>query len=83
MKRKIAAGLAVVAVVAGVGWTLANHSETSAGLENVRLIERSERSNPGPTDELAGIRIRLSPSDSDGQMRAKESDVPHIALATE
>jgi len=83
MKRRIAAGLSIIAVVAGVGWKLAGHRENSAGLQDIRLIQRSERSNPGPTDELAGIRIRLSPSDFDDQIQSKDSAVPRIPVTAE
>jgi hypothetical protein len=83
MKRKIAAGLAILGVVAGVGWKLARHSETSVGLQDIRLIQRSEHSQPGPTDALAGIRIRLSPGDFDDQVRATAHPVPSIALTAE
>jgi len=83
MKRQIAAGLSILAVVAGVGWKLASHPETSVRLQDVKLIHRSERSNPGPSDALAGIRIRLSPSDFDDQIGAKRGYVPKIAVAAE
>jgi hypothetical protein len=83
MKRKIAAAVSVLAVVAGVGWKLASHPETSARLQDIRLDQRSERSQPGPNDALAGIRIRLSPADVGYQVRTTDSKVPHIALATE
>lgn len=83
MKRHIMAGLSILAVMASIGWRLASHPETSAPLQDVRLIERSERSHPGSTKALAGIRIRLSPSDFDGEIRATAREVPKIALATE
>jgi hypothetical protein len=83
MKRKITAALAIVATVVGVGWKLASQHETSAGLHDVSLIESSERSNPGPTEALAGIRIRLSPSDFDAQISAAAHQVPQIAVAAE
>jgi hypothetical protein len=83
MKRQIAAGLSVLAVVAGVGWKLASHPETSTRLQDVKLIQHSEHSNPGPTDALAGIRIRLSPSDFDDQIGAKDRDVPKVAVTSE
>ena len=63
MKRYIAAVLSILAVAAGVGWKLASHPETSAGLQEISLIQHSEHSHPGPTNALAGIRIRFSPSD--------------------
>jgi hypothetical protein len=83
MKRQIAAGASILAVVAGVGWKLASHPETSVKLQDVSLIQRSEHSHPGPTDALAGIRIRLSPSDFDDAIRAKAHHVPQIGLAAE
>jgi hypothetical protein len=79
----MAAGVSILAVVAGVGWKLASHPETSARLQEVRLIQRSEHSHPGPTDALAGIRIRLSPSDFDDAIKAKAHQVPQIGLAAE
>lgn len=83
MKRHITAGLSILAVVGSMGWKLASHPETSAGLQDIRLIQRSERSHPGPTKALAGIRIRLSPSDFDGEIRATAHEVPQVSLATE
>ena len=83
MKRQITAGLAILAVVVSMGWKLASHPETSAGLQQIRLIQRSEHSSPGPTRALAGIRIRLSPSDFDGEIRATAQEVPQIATTAE
>ncbi len=83
MKRHIAAGLSILAVVAGMGWQLASHPETSAGLQDVRVVQRSEHSQPGATKTLAAIRIRLSPSDFDGEIRATAQQVPQIAVAAE
>jgi hypothetical protein len=83
MKRRIAAGLSILAVAATVGWKLARHPETSAGLQEVRLKQHSERSHPGPTDKLAGIRIRLSPRDSSDEIRATNHNVPQVSLAIE
>ena len=83
MKRQIAAGVAILAVVAGVGWKLASHPETSAKLQDVNLIQHSEHSHPGPTDALSGIRIRLSPSDFDDALQAQAHQVPTIALTAE
>ena len=77
MKRHIAAALSVVAVAAGVGWMLASHPDTSAGLQEVSLSQHSEHSQPGPTKALAGIRIRLSGSD----IRATDHNVPKITVA--
>jgi hypothetical protein len=79
VKRHIAAGLSILAVVAGVGWKLASHSENSAGLQEVSLRQRSEHSRPGPANALAGIRIRLSGS----EIRATDHQVPQISLAAE
>jgi hypothetical protein len=83
MKRHIAAGLSIVAVVASVGWKLATHPATSAGLQDISLIQGSEHSRPGPTDALAGIRIRLSPSDFGYQITASANKVPQISQSAE
>lgn len=83
MKRQIAAGVAILAVVAGVGWKLARQPESSTTLHDIRLIQRSEHSHPGPSDALAGIRIRLSPSDFNDAIRAKAHGVPQIAVTAE
>ena len=83
MKRHIAAGLSIIAVVVGVGWRLAGHPATSTELEDIRLIQRSEHSHPGPSDTLAGIRIRLSPSDFGNEITVPAREVPQIALAAE
>jgi len=83
MKRRIIAGISVFAVVASVGWKLASHPETSAGLQDVSLIERSEHSHPGPNNALAGIRIRLSPSDFSSEISATAHEVPQISLTAE
>jgi hypothetical protein len=83
MKRHIAAGLSILAVVAGVGWKLASHPETSAGLQEIRLNQHSEHSHPGPTNALAGIRIRLSGSDFGYAIKATDHKVPQISLAAE
>jgi hypothetical protein len=79
VRRHIVAGLSILAVAAGVGWKLASHPETSAGLDEVRLSQHSEHSQPGPTKTLAGIRIRLSGS----EIRVADHKVPQIALAAE
>jgi hypothetical protein len=83
MRRQIAAAVSILTVVAGVGWKLASHPETAARLQDIRLIQHSEHSHPGPTDALAGIRIRLSPSDFDDEIRAKAQQVPKIAVVAE
>jgi hypothetical protein len=83
MKRRITAGLSILTVVASMGWTFANHPETSAGLRDISVVRHSEHSHPSSTKALAGIRIRLSPSDFDGEIRATAHEVPQIALAAE
>jgi len=83
MKRHIAAGLSILAVVVGVGWKLASHPETSAGLQEVSLKQSSEHSRPGPANALAGIRIRLSGSDLGYGIKAADHKVPQISLAAE
>jgi hypothetical protein len=83
MKRHIAAGLSIVAVVAAVGWKLASHPATSAALQDISLIQGSEHSRPGPTNALAGLRIRLSPSDFGYEIRATSHNVPPISQAAE
>jgi hypothetical protein len=83
MKRHMAAGVAILAVVAGVGWKIASHPETSARLQDISVVQRSEHSHPGPTEVLAGLRIRLSPSNYNDAIRAKAHRVPQIAVAPE
>jgi hypothetical protein len=83
MKRHIAAGLAILAVAAGVGWKLASHPETSTGLQEVRLNQHSEHSRPGPTTALAGIRFRLSGSDFGYAVKATDHKVPEVPLAAD
>lgn len=83
MKRHIAAGLSIIAVMAGVGWKLASRPATSTELKDIRLIQRSEHSHPGPTEQLAGIRIRISPSDFRCDLTAPASEVPRISVAAE
>jgi hypothetical protein len=83
MKRHIAAGLSILAVAAGVGWKLASHPDTSAGLQEISLKLHSEHSHPGPTNALAGIRIRLMPRDPSYEVRSTDHRVPQISLAAE
>jgi hypothetical protein len=83
MKRHVAAGLSIVAVVVGVGWKLAGLPATSTKLEDIRLLQRSEHSHSGPSGALAGIRIRLSPSDFGYEIAAPAREVPRISLAAE
>jgi hypothetical protein len=78
MKRQIAAGLSILAVMAGVGWRLASRAETAAALQEISLQQHSEHSHPGPEKALAGIRIRLSGS----EIRSTDHLVPRISLAT-
>jgi hypothetical protein len=81
MTRRIAAGLSILAVVVGVGWKLSTRPETSARLEDISLIQHSEHSHPGPDRTLAGIRIRLTPSDYAFEIRG--SEIPEISLVAE
>lgn len=84
MKRQIAAALSILAVAAGVGWALASHPETSAGLQEVSLSQHSEHSHPGTTTTLVGIRIRLSGSDVNAAIRAAtDAKVPQIAMVAD
>jgi hypothetical protein len=83
MKRHIAAGLSIIAVVVGVGWKLTSRPATPTKLGDVRLIERSEHSHPGPSDALAGIRIRISPSDFGYDITVPAREVPRVSLAAE
>lgn len=80
MKRQLAAGAAILAVVAGVGTKLATQPETATSLEDVRLVQHSEHAHPGPTRALAGIRIRLSPNDFDDAVMASAHQVPNVAV---
>ena len=82
MKRRIVAVLSIFAVTASVGWRLASHPETSTGLQDISLIQGSEHSQPGPTDALAGIRIRLSPS-NDYAVKTASHEVPQISMVAE
>lgn len=81
MKRYVIAALSIFAAAASMGWTLASHPETSVGLQEISLIQHSEYSQPGPTNALAGIRIRLSPSDFGYDIGATADAVPQISLA--
>jgi hypothetical protein len=83
MKRHIAAGLAIVGAAFGVGWKLSSRPATSTHLGDIRLIQRSEHSHPGPSDALAGIRIRLSPSDFGDEIKVPARAVPRISVAAE
>jgi hypothetical protein len=83
MKRHFIAGLSIFTVAGVVSWKLASHPEASVGLQDVSVIQGSEHTHPGPTNELAGIRIRLSPSDFGLEITAPASAVPQITLASE
>jgi hypothetical protein len=50
-------------------------------LQEISLIQNSEHSQPGPTNALAGVRIRFSPSDFGYDIGATADAVPHISLA--
>ena len=81
MKRYILIALLIFAAAATVGWKLASYPETSVELQEIILIQNSEHSQPGPTKELAGIRIRLSPSDFGYDIAATADAVPQICMA--
>ena len=83
MKRSILAVLSVLAVATGVGWKVARHPETSTKLDEIRLKQQSEHSQPEFNNALAGIRIRISPSDFGYELRAPAEKVPQISLAVE
>jgi hypothetical protein len=83
MKRSIVAVLSVLAVAAGVGWKVASHPETSARLQDIRLEQQSEHSQPRVNKALAGIRIRIAPNDVGDAVRAPAGNVPQISLAVE
>jgi hypothetical protein len=80
MKRYIAAVLSILGVAAGVGWKLANHPGTSLGLHEVSLKKNSERSLP--SDAVARLRIRVSPSELGYELQVVSPDkVPQVSLA--
>ena len=80
MKRVVIIVLSIFATAATVGWTLASHPENSAELQELSLIQNSEHSEPGPTNALAGIRIRISPSDFGYDIGATADAVPQIRI---
>lgn len=82
MKREFIAGLSIFTVASVVSWKLASHPEASVGLQDVSVIQGSEHTHPGPTQELAGIRIRLSPSDFSLDVTVPLHAVPQITLAS-
>src|SRR6478736_1855031 len=77
MKRYIAAVLSIL----GVAWKLASHPETSLGLHDVSLKKNSERSLP--SNAVARMRVRVSPSDLDDELRVSPDKVPQVSLAAE
>jgi len=79
MKRYIAAVLSILGVAAGVGWKLASHQETSLGLHDVSLKKNSERSLP--SNAVARLRVRVSPSDPGDELRVSPDKVPQVSLA--
>jgi hypothetical protein len=81
MKRYVMVAFSIFAAAATVGWKLASHPETSVELQEISLIQDSEHSQPGPTNALAGIRIRISPSDFGYDIGATADAVPQISLA--
>jgi hypothetical protein len=80
MKRHLAAGLSILAVAASVGWKLASHPETSAGLQEISLNQHSEHSHPGSTNALARVRVRISDF---GYEIGTAHNVPQISVAAE
>ena len=81
MKRYIAAVLSILGVAAGVGWKLASNPETSLGLHEVSLKKNSERSLP--SNAVARMRVRVSPSDLGDELRVSSDKVPQVSLAAE
>jgi len=80
MKRYVVIALSIFAAAATVGWKVASHPGTSVELQEVSLIQNSEHSQPGPTNTLAGIRIRISPSDFGYDIGATGDAVPQIRV---
>jgi hypothetical protein len=83
MKRNLIAVLSIFTVAGFVSWKLANQETVTVGLKDVSVIKGSEHAHPGPGHELAGIRIRLSPSDFGLEITAPTQAVPQISLAAE
>jgi len=80
--RYVIVTFSIFTAAATVGWRLASHPETSVELQEISLIQNSEHSQPGPTNALAGIRIRISPSDFGYDIGATTDAVPQISLAS-
>jgi hypothetical protein len=83
MKRHLIAGFSILTVAGILSWELAGHQEASVSLQDISVIQSSEHTHPGPTNELAGIRIRLSPSDFGLEITVPADAVPQISLASE
>lgn len=83
MKSRITVALAIAAVAAGVGWKLSRSAEPSVPLHDIRVVQGSERAYPGPGEALAGIRIRISPSDLADERLATAQDVPRIDVSAQ
>ena len=79
-RRYVMIALSIFIVAATVGWQLASHPETSVELQDISLIQNSEHSQPGSTNALAGLRIRISPSDFGYDIGAKADAVPQIRV---
>ena len=80
MKRVVIIVLSILAAAATVGWRLASHPVTSVELQELSVIQNSEHSQPGPPDALAGIRIRISPSDFGYDIGETADAVPQIRV---
>jgi hypothetical protein len=83
MKRYVTVAFLIFAAAATVGWKVASHPEASVKLQEISLIQNSEHSQPGPSNALAGIRIRISPSDFGYDIRATADAVPQISLVAD
>jgi len=83
MKRNIIAGLSILGGVAGVGWKLASHPDTSARLQEISLSQRSEHSTAGAVSELGRVRVRVMAGDVGDQIGPTADKVPQISLAAE
>ncbi len=81
MKRHFAAALVVLAAAVGVGWNIGDRPESSSGLDDVSLVQHSERSHPGSTAAHARIRLRLSPDNVGYEISATADQVPQVSLA--
>jgi hypothetical protein len=84
MTRHIAVGFLVVATVAGMGWKLASHSETSAaGLQEISLSQNSEHSYAW-NDRSMGKRVRVRVMLKEfGDELSATAQVPQISVAAE